>query len=439
MKIILIVANFPPCHLGGFELRAKNIADSFTARGHQIIVVTTRHTRTFSETQEDQPTAYPVIRSLHHRLKPGSLSERLALRRGYRLIGRALTFFREISLDISDAKLLGDLIGDFQPDLIYLSHLMPLSRAIIPFLSGLEIPVLFDDGGALLSDAMENKGIWYKLVDETHRYPIFGKIKPLATWVILKMSAGRLKPQWAWPGKINAIFNNKLNLQTAVEAGVCPDNAVVICSGVDLELFSFKRREKFGSSITLIHPGRLERSKGQVDSIKLADRLIKEGEDVKLLLVGGKGQAAFYDLLLGEIHDLGIQERVTLIPMQGQEGLVRLYHQADVCLFPSNQQLGLSRIPMEAMACGCIVLSYGNEGSRDILRNNETGFLVPEGDVEGMAKLVRELARTPKTVKRITAQAREEVEEHYSLKSYIDRLEEFAIACVNVSQDEMKA
>ena len=76
------------------------------------------------------------------------------------------------------------------------------------------------------------------------------------------------------------------------------------------------------------------------------------------------------------------------------------------------------------MACGCIVISYGNEGSGEFIRNKQTGFLVSPGDYLSVVDIINELIFNPGIVKQITSEARNEIEEKYSLNRYVDRIEE---------------
>jgi len=117
--------------------------------------------------------------------------------------------------------------------------------------------------------------------------------------------------------------------------------------------------------------------------------------------------------------------------MLDYEQLPAIYQQADVCFFPSYWKSGLSRVPLEAMASGCAVISYGNEGSPEIIRNNETGYLIPEGDVEAAANLIGDLIAHPATYRSVTEKARAMVESRHSLEPYVDKIEAFLLEAVN--------
>ena len=95
----------------------------------------------------------------------------------------------------------------------------------------------------------------------------------------------------------------------------------------------------------------------------------------------------------------------------------------DICLFLSRHQTGFSRVPLEAMATGCLLLTYGKEGSDEILRNGENGFLIPEGDISAAADLITALLNRPEMVTNIIRQARNDIETDYSMNSYIEKIE----------------
>lgn len=73
-------------------------------------------------------------------------------------------------------------------------------------------------------------------------------------------------------------------------------------------------------------------------------------------------------------------------------GVRALLGRADVLLFPSRVE-GLGIVQIEAMAAGVVPVSSRLEGVTDfVVRDGETGFLVPAGDVAGFAARVVELA-----------------------------------------------
>jgi glycosyltransferase involved in cell wall biosynthesis len=61
---------------------------------------------------------------------------------------------------------------------------------------------------------------------------------------------------------------------------------------------------------------------------------------------------------------------------------------------------------VEAEACGTPVVASDSPGIRESVRHDETGFLVPHGDVAGLTAAFTRLAESPALVNEMGARAR---------------------------------
>jgi len=77
---------------------------------------------------------------------------------------------------------------------------------------------------------------------------------------------------------------------------------------------------------------------------------------------------------------------------------------------------------LEAGASGLPVISTRHAGIPDVVIEGETGFLVDEGNFEGMAKYMLEIAEEPALAARLGQAARKRIEEHFSLERSISEL-----------------
>ena len=98
-----------------------------------------------------------------------------------------------------------------------------------------------------------------------------------------------------------------------------------------------------------------------------------------------------------------------------------IYSKSLVWIVASKSE-GFSMPILEAMACGSVVVSTDCGGPRDIIKNGENGFLVPVGDVEGIAKKISELLENPSLLKYMQTHGKETAE-RFTWKSSIDALE----------------
>ena len=64
-----------------------------------------------------------------------------------------------------------------------------------------------------------------------------------------------------------------------------------------------------------------------------------------------------------------------------------IYNRSKVWLLTSRTE-GLPGVVLEAMACGCVVVSTDNDGSLEILRDGENGVIVPRDDVSAQIEAV---------------------------------------------------
>ena len=111
--------------------------------------------------------------------------------------------------------------------------------------------------------------------------------------------------------------------------------------------------------------------------------------------------------------------------MQSTDEMVALYHDADICFFPSCFRTGFSRVPLEAMATGCLMISYGNEGSDEIIEDGRNGYLVPTGDYQRITEIIKSCLGDPERVQTAVNTARQLVEQQYSMVIYVDQIEQF--------------
>jgi glycosyltransferase involved in cell wall biosynthesis len=136
--------------------------------------------------------------------------------------------------------------------------------------------------------------------------------------------------------------------------------------------------------------GRLARDKGILELLDAFEIVRRERPGVKLLLLGGD--------LADEVADRAIVERirgVDDVTVTGRiDDLAPWYARIDVLVHPSYRE-GFPNVLAEAGCAEVPVVGFRSTGVVDVIADNVTGMLVPQGDVGGLARSVLQYLRSP--------------------------------------------
>ena len=164
-----------------------------------------------------------------------------------------------------------------------------------------------------------------------------------------------------------------------------------IYNGLDLTLF---KRADFSSTPPLIVAvGRLIAKKGFADLLRTCWLLMERGQSFRCEIFG---EGPLEQELREQITQLDLEGRVELPGAKPQHEIRELLAAATVFVMPSvvDPGGGMDNLPtviMEAMAAGLPVVSTSVGGIPEMVIQNETGFLVPAGDVAALAGAIERL------------------------------------------------
>lgn len=139
-----------------------------------------------------------------------------------------------------------------------------------------------------------------------------------------------------------------------------------------------------GGEKILLHISNFRPIKRTLDVVRILERVRREVPAVLLMVGDGPERAAAAALA----RRLGVAESVRFLG--AQDSAEELTGMAHAFLLPSElESFGLSAL--EAMACGVPVIGTDAGGMPEVVRHAETGYLLPVGDVEGMAARTLEI------------------------------------------------
>ncbi len=194
----------------------------------------------------------------------------------------------------------------------------------------------------------------------------------------------------------------------------------VIPMGVDVELFKPLRRKEKSEGYEVLTVGHLYPLKGVRYLVRAMHLIAEKREDVKLRIIGeGSEKRSLMKLAVR----LGIGDRVIFEGFVHHTKLPKYYQKCDIFCFPTlGEPFGKSIL--EAMACGKPVIASNIGGPTQILKDEETGILVPPAKPEILASKILELLDDEKRRRRLGINARRHVMEHYSWEKIAERYHE---------------
>ena len=226
-----------------------------------------------------------------------------------------------------------------------------------------------------------------------------GPLEALERWVL--QSADR-------------VFAIRQSLEAyAVRHGARPERVRPFPHGVEASRFALTPQPEWRRGLVgphdnlVVFAGRLSRDNYVDDVLAIAARVAGQEPAVRFLLFGDGEERR---RLANEITRRGLTDHVRLPGSIARDRLAQIRAAADVNLCLMG---GFSLI--EAALSGRPVVAYDVEWHRELIRDGETGCLVPEHDVQGAASAVLRLLDVPALADRLGQQARELARARHSL------------------------
>lgn len=199
----------------------------------------------------------------------------------------------------------------------------------------------------------------------------------------------------------------------------CPESKIrIIPVPVDIEFFYFKKKEPLlkNRKIKLLSVGRLEKIKGHDLGIKAVKFLKDKGYHVDYEIIG---QGQYQKKLEAQIKELGMNDYVKLVGPKSPEELREYYWESDIFLMTSRPVFENIRetqglVTLESQSCGLPVVAFDTGGVKYTLKENETGLLARENDVNHFSKQIEKLILSADLYAKMSLEGTKFVREYFS-------------------------
>jgi glycosyltransferase involved in cell wall biosynthesis len=223
---------------------------------------------------------------------------------------------------------------------------------------------------------------------------------------------------------VDSIIGVSSQIESQYKAEGQVSKVTCIRNGIDLEGKSiqtdrWRTRKELGvdAGTCLIGTvGRLTPVKGIPYLLEAASVLLRQGANVKVLIVGG---GSIRQDLTAQTHNLGIADNVVF--SGHREDTDALLHAMDIFVLPSLSE-GIPMALLEAMATSRPIVASRVGGIPEIVEDGFEGYLVEPMDVNGLADRCRQLIEFPEVARKMGEQGRKRVERDFSATAMADRV-----------------
>ena len=194
-------------------------------------------------------------------------------------------------------------------------------------------------------------------------------------------------------------------------------NKISIAHKHFLDFAKFKIKKQLAERENLVgYIGRLSEEKGTLNFVKAILGISEKGGDIKVL-IGGDGQ--LQNKIERYLDENNLNNKVELTGWIPHDELSDYLNELKLLVLPSYTE-GLPNIMLEAMACGTPVLATPVGGIPDLIKDEETGFILEDNSPERIAENVIRVLKYP-DLDRIADNAKALVAKEYTYEAAVER------------------
>jgi glycosyltransferase involved in cell wall biosynthesis len=376
---VAVIAACPFPARRGTPVRIQRLAEELTRRGHRAIVVTYHH----GIGEADPAVDVRRIRSV----------------RSYRKLGPGPTYRKLLLLDPLLTVKLAKILHQERVDVIHAHHFEGLVVGAAARL-GRAIPMVFD--------------VHTLLTSELPHYPM--PLTPVAVKRLVASAADRRLPRWA---DHVAVVTERIRAKLLEMKAVPESRVSLVPNGVETDLFALPGLNGTAAPHrpTLIFTGNLAPYQGIDLMLTAFRRVLEHRRDARLQIVTESPFDDYEPLA----RELGVSGAIDLVQAPFAE-IPGLLAGADIAVNPRVDCDGIPVKLLNYMAASKPVVSF--VGSAPGLRHQETGWLVPDGDIDGFAQGALTLLDNREMAGRLGRNARRFVETEHSWAKSTELCEE---------------
>lgn len=223
--------------------------------------------------------------------------------------------------------------------------------------------------------------------------------------------------------------NTTFTANRAIKLGCPPEKIRILPVGLNTSQYVYQPRIWHPEEpLKLLTVARLVEKKGIEYSIRAVAKLVEQNPNRSIQYqIVGEGQLR--PQLEGLVKELNLSQTVTFLGSRTQEELIKIYASSHIFILASvtaanGDMEGQGLVLQEAQYMGLPVISTLHNGIPDGVLDGESGFLVPERDVDSLLEKLNYLVQNPKSAMKMGEIGHRFVKEKYDVDDLNDQLVE---------------
>jgi glycosyltransferase involved in cell wall biosynthesis len=407
MRILFLTNFYMIQGSGGEEQSCQQVVEGLKQRGHTTLVLTSMH-----GTDNVAVEADGVYRSLY--LEVDLVPWR-----------HSITFFtKRIAREKHNIQCFERVLEQFEPDIIFIWGMYNLPKSL-PVLAEARYPNKVVYRFATYWPTLPSAHEFYWRAPGRKWYSQIPKrvLGPFALAMLAKEV-----PQYPLTFE-HAICVSAASRNILVQAGIPISNARIIYTGLDVNKYLNGEQPQRGDderSLNLLYAGRLTSEKGIETAIEAMTKLVfDQGRQEIRLSLAGSGSTEYESHLRFLVNQAGLTDYVSFlgwIPPEEMPGLLRKF---DLLLLPSIWPEPFSRVVLEGMISGLVVVATPTGGTAEIVLDGENGLLFAPSDPEDLAQKILYLATDLKLRRRLALAGHQTIVERFTKTKMMDEIESY--------------
>lgn len=228
------------------------------------------------------------------------------------------------------------------------------------------------------------------------------------------------------------IFSVSNALKNALQQNKVSQNIKVIHNSIDVskwqnvnkdDVQKFKDQHEIKNEKIIFFGGRLSYAKGARQILKI---LTKDGrkfdniDNIKVLVVGENKK--FKNQFITDATKLSLENNLIFTGWLDENQMKLAYYASDLIISPSICFDTFVLVNLEAMACKKPVITTCLGGSKEVVKHNQTGYIINPYEVDKITKYVIRLLSHPELAQQMGENGYQRVIQEFTLEKQVNKL-----------------